>query len=580
MAVRLKEWMIPYTWWDGIEITDNHVINVLLRAANNLIQVNDDREIYVDLQLPAGIAPDDVFPVGITTWEILAEDWWQQSGTIINSKTTSWDYVRLIYANDGNLYYDPWTWQWIMIGTSTAIDVNTKTFFIYNENSQETDLTLLAAVDYYKSGKNPLICYKNQIYTLQRVFDDLTEDGFMDFTFINAPFIWTATNGKRDEQTETLQPFYIRWINFRTSQWEIENLQFATIDLDDYLVTTTGNKAQTITWTKTFDVSPVVPSKSTAAGNNPTSIATEAQVYLKQDKLTAWSWISIDSTTNTISANVQGALVFKGSVADVASLPSSWNTIWDTYYVIADGAMYSWDWTQWISVGNTQIDLTNYFDTTTDTTDDITEWSTNLFVTSAEKTAWDGKQNALTAGTNITINNWVISATDTTYSAGTWIWITGTTISNTLPFNPENAGTVWQVLKRTSTWVRWGNEMSVKWASFSAFLNMCTTNWSKHTSTIRKYSTYGSADVWEASYTVQGYWWFNYYIKSGAQTQSTAKVKLNWVEIDSVYSPSSAQSTDPSVSSARFITVWPEDVITVSLDKYAWEANAEIIDYY
>jgi hypothetical protein len=76
-----------------------------------------------------------------------------------------------------------------MIGTSTAIDVNTKTFFIYNENGPETDLTLLAVADYYKSGKNPLICYKNQIYTLQRVFDDLTEDGFMDFSFINTPFI-------------------------------------------------------------------------------------------------------------------------------------------------------------------------------------------------------------------------------------------------------------------------------------------------------------------------------------------------------------------------------------------------------
>ncbi|MDR1322926.1 MAG: hypothetical protein LBK68_00645 [Candidatus Margulisbacteria bacterium] len=36
---------------------------------------------------------------------------------------------------------------------------------------------------------------------------------------------------------------------------------------------------QTINGTKTFTTSPVVPKKDTAAGNNPTTIATEAQVY-------------------------------------------------------------------------------------------------------------------------------------------------------------------------------------------------------------------------------------------------------------------------------------------------------------
>lgn len=572
MAVRLKEWMIPYTWWDGIEITDNHVINVLLRAANNLIQVNDDREIYVDLQLPAGIAPDDVFPVWITTWEILAQDWWQQSGTIINSKTTSWDYVRLIYANDWNLYYDPWTWQWIMIGTATAIDVNTKTFFM---NSASDLTTAQSAWDWYMAWKNPILMLDNEAYILRSYENGNWE--IRPFYFVSTTFADVSSASLvKDAQYNVIQFD----VDPDTSDWSkpwntVSGVYKITSNLKDWFVTLLDN--QTIGWTKTFTTSPVVPSKSTSAWNNPTTIATEAQVYLKQDKLTAWSWISIDPTTNTISANVQGALVFKGSVADVASLPSSWNTIWDTYYVIADNAMYSWDWTQWISVGNTQIDLTNYFNTTTDTTDDITEWSTNLFVTSAEKTTWNGKQNVLTAGSNIQINWTTISATDTKYSAGTWIWITGTTINNTAPFSPENAGTVWQVLKRTSTWVRWSNEMSVKWASFSAFLNMCTTNWSKHTSTIRKYSTYGSQDVWEASYTVQGYWWFNYSIYVWWQTGSTAKIKINWIELDAVYSP---QSTEWITSEARFITVWPEDVITVSLDRYAWEAKAEIIDYY
>lgn len=43
---------------------------------------------------------------------------------------------------------------------------------------------------------------------------------------------------------------------------------------------------QTVAWTKTFSTSPVVPSKSTDATNTGTAIATEAQVYKKQDSLT------------------------------------------------------------------------------------------------------------------------------------------------------------------------------------------------------------------------------------------------------------------------------------------------------
>jgi hypothetical protein len=44
-------------------------------------------------------------------------------------------------------------------------------------------------------------------------------------------------------------------------------------------VSLTGSIAETITGVKTFSTSPAVPSKNTAAGNNSTVIATEAQVY-------------------------------------------------------------------------------------------------------------------------------------------------------------------------------------------------------------------------------------------------------------------------------------------------------------
>jgi hypothetical protein len=59
------------------------------------------------------------------------------------------------------------------------------------------------------------------------------------------------------------------------------------------------------------------------------------------------------------------------------------------YYVEADGLMYAWDGTTWKAVGNTQIDLSNYFNVTTNTTDDITQGTTNLFVTQAMINSWN-----------------------------------------------------------------------------------------------------------------------------------------------------------------------------------------------
>lgn len=91
----------------------------------------------------------------------------------------------------------------------------------------------------------------------------------------------------------------------------------------------------------------------------------------------------------------------------------------------------------WVKIWETSVDLSNYFNTSTQTSDAITEWSTNLFLTASERTilwntswtntgdqtasdfdikdltdstglrtTWSGKQDALVSGTNIkTVNN-------------------------------------------------------------------------------------------------------------------------------------------------------------------------------
>lgn len=113
MPTRIVEWKLPYTWGTGIGIDTNKVISLLLREENNLIHVNDDNEVYTDLQLVANITPSSEFPVWVTVGKVLQTDWWTQNGLILNWKTTSGDYARWLYWADGELYFD-WgqgTWK-------------------------------------------------------------------------------------------------------------------------------------------------------------------------------------------------------------------------------------------------------------------------------------------------------------------------------------------------------------------------------------------------------------------------------------------------------------------------------------
>mgnify|MGYP003290688049 CR=1 FL=1 len=181
---------------------------------------------------------------------------------------------------------------------------------------------------------------------------------------------------------------------------------------------------------------------------------------LKQNILTPWTRITIDPVTNVISADITGVFIYKWNVTDPSSLPSSWQTVWDCWISESDDLMYAWDGTQWNKIWWTSIDLSPYFNKNTDTSDNITQGTQKLFVNQTEKSYWNAKQDALTAGDNIDITNNVISAIVPVYTGGTAIDITNNIISNEKPFDPENAGTLAQVLKKTSTGYRWSDEVA------------------------------------------------------------------------------------------------------------------------
>ena len=50
MVVKLTEWDKKITWWTGIEVTANKVVNLLLRANNNLIKVDNNNYVYTSIR--------------------------------------------------------------------------------------------------------------------------------------------------------------------------------------------------------------------------------------------------------------------------------------------------------------------------------------------------------------------------------------------------------------------------------------------------------------------------------------------------------------------------------------------------
>lgn len=146
MPVSIYEWEKTVSGWDWIEVTENKVINLLLRSLNNLIKINEDDEAYVDLQLEDGIEPDDDLPVWVETGRVLAADWRPVTGTLVLAKTTSWDEIRLLYWDDWKIYADNGTWTFKTLGWTTAY------FKTHNEydalpQSKESDNNLYIIVD-------------------------------------------------------------------------------------------------------------------------------------------------------------------------------------------------------------------------------------------------------------------------------------------------------------------------------------------------------------------------------------------------------------------------------------------------
>lgn len=115
MPVSIYEWEKTVSGWDWIEVTENKVINLILRELNNLIKINSNNEVYVDLQLDDNLQSTATIPVGVNVWRVLQANGFPVTWTLITAKTTSWDTVKVLYGDDGEIRVDNGTGEWEIV---------------------------------------------------------------------------------------------------------------------------------------------------------------------------------------------------------------------------------------------------------------------------------------------------------------------------------------------------------------------------------------------------------------------------------------------------------------------------------
>lgn len=503
MPVRIVEWKLPYTGWTGIEIDTNKVISLLLREENNLIMVNEDNEVYTDLQLSNGLTPLSDFPVWVTVWKILEADGWTKSGLILNWKTTSGDYARWIYATDGELYFDNGTGTWKQVYYSTEVDSAISVlrdeiyeyFMKYSDFNWSvptwTNVVLSLNTEYYPTAdfvvNAPSTVKDWQTYILRVTSWETTYVMSLWENIINLQqtninltqnatdmFVFLAVDGKLELQKD-INPNGV----WTPNDWQL-----------------TIQKNGTAIWTFTADqaTNTTVNVEVPTVVNNLTSTSTT-------DALSANQWKILNDKINDLFGQWKFLSLWNAATGQPLSFPYSTPyaySTWDYFLVeVVDtttnyrpnGSSYTWTasstvetdeieiWDVYIYDGSVWLLQSNHWKT-------VNFWNiawdpydnTNLW------NALNAKQDTLTAWANITIdpNTNEISASNTTYSSATtttagivklWsdtaiaeaiqspAWAT----NKTYPVQLNSSGQMWvNVPRANTTYWAWDN-ITIDW---------------------------------------------------------------------------------------------------------------------
>ena len=393
MTVRAVEWKKPYKWWKAIEITEDKVINLRLRDENNLIIYDEwDNEIYVDLQLPDEITPTDAFPVWVTTGRVIVDNGWDWQGTIVCFKTTSWDNIKLLYADDWKLYIDNWTGTFKQIYLKWEVDALLQALRDYVDQQLALKQDKLIAWDritinadgktinadlqvndtaYWSSWDwvTEIAPSKNAVYDKIESIDELipsaaasnnqlADKNYVDDSINQVAAYYITKNAQWDafatkSELTNATTFYSWWVQRTPTR----NDFCIVLEDETHSGDCTRYSYQGSSWEYQYTVNETALTQAQLDALNSWITANKVSTYdwyastisWKQDALTAGTGIGINSS-NTISNTLPWPTVS----ATAPSSPSEW----DLWYDTTNDVLKSYNGTSWEEWGTKMTVLT------------------------------------------------------------------------------------------------------------------------------------------------------------------------------------------------------------------------------
>lgn len=440
MPARIVEWQLPYTWGTGIDIDTNKVISLLLREENNLIMVNEDNEVYTDLQLQSGLTPNSDFPVWVTVWKILQADWWTKSGLLLNWKTTSGDYARWIYANDWNIYFDWGTGTWKQVYYSSQVDE------LLTNLRNEVYEYFIRYSDFYwvtKTGSQFNLELSTEITPEEDFVVDVPteiEEGQIYVLRVNnwsTSYVMTLGNNITNPKNTSiaLNPSTTDTFVFLAvddTHLELQPIVDQASMVNDWTLTIQKNGTTVGTFSANQATNDTVNIEVPVAVDDLTSTSTTQPLSANQgrelkslidDLAGFWKFLSLWNSTTWMPISLPLATPYSYSTGDYFVVEVVWATNYrpngssytGTASTIAETDeievwdVYVYDWSVWLLQSNHGKTVT--FGNIAGSPYDNTNLSNAL----------NDKQDVLTAGSNITIDpsTNTISANNTTYSSAT-----------------------------------------------------------------------------------------------------------------------------------------------------------------
>lgn len=391
MTVTLTEWEKTVTWGNGIEVTSNKVVNLILRNLNNLIKINSNNEVYTDLQLADWLDDDAVMPVWVNVGRVLQADWWLANWTLLDAKTTSWDEIRFLFADNWKLYTDNWTGTFTQIYLKPEVDalftqlrgeLSAVAFsWEYNDLLHKPVLWTASSKDVWTSAGNvPILDNTWKLdravvpVVLMRTFTVQTKQDLTTLSEAKAWDLWVVAD---DNQTYILQiePYSTlsNWTELLTPTSTVTSVNWQTwaVTLTTNNISEANNKLY-VSWTEKStwnaklwlnDVSTVALTGSYSdLSNKPSIPAPQVQSDWTQNNQSAVDYIknkpTVDSAMSDSSTNAVQNKVIKAYVDTTAWSSASAK--------VSDEAYWStWNGVTWVAPSkNAVYDEVNVINTT------------------------------------------------------------------------------------------------------------------------------------------------------------------------------------------------------------------------